>query len=278
MKELKNKVCLITGGAGVIGSSLVQGLASAGLRCVILDLNGKAATELARNTEKTTGSPCLGLEVNVLDRSSLLAAREEILAGTGDFDFLINAAGGNHPMATTAVESIGEGELKDLSSSFFGLETEGFRKVFDLNFTGTLLPTLVFGETLVRRGKGSIINVSSMNSFRPLTRIPAYSAAKASINNFTQWLAVHFAPAGVRVNAIAPGFFLTHQNKFLLVDEKTGKPTPRGEKIIRSTPMGRYGKPGEITGTVLFLLSDLSAFITGTIIPIDGGYNAYSGV
>jgi NAD(P)-dependent dehydrogenase (short-subunit alcohol dehydrogenase family) len=155
---------------------------------------------------------------------------------------------------------------------------EGFNRVFALNFTGTLLPTQVFVQQMARRGKGVVINISSMNSFRPLTKIPAYSAAKASVNNFTQWLAVHLAKTGVRVNAIAPGFFLTHQNRFLLVDETTGMPTPRGQKIMSTTPVGKYGEPQDLQGAVLFLLSDLSSFITGVVLPVDGGYSAFGGV
>ncbi len=162
--------------------------------------------------------------------------------------------------------------------TFFGLPIEGFNKVFALNFTGTLLPTQVFAQQMAKRGKGVVLNISSMNSFRPLTKIPAYSAAKASVNNFTQWLAVHLAKTGVRVNAIAPGFFLTQQNRFLLVDEKTGMPTPRGQKIMATTPVGKYGEPQDLQGAVLFLLSDLSSFITGVVLPVDGGYSAYGGV
>jgi NAD(P)-dependent dehydrogenase (short-subunit alcohol dehydrogenase family) len=165
-----------------------------------------------------------------------------------------------------------------LDDTFFGLGMAGFDKVFALNFTGTLLPTTVFASDMVKRGQGVIINVSSMNSFRPLTKIPAYSAAKASVNNFTQWLAVHLAKTGIRVNAIAPGFFLTNQNRFLLTNEKTGEPTPRGLKIMANTPVGKYGQPEDLQGALLFLLSDLSSFITGVVLPVDGGYSAYGGV
>jgi len=191
---------------------------------------------------------------------------------------LINGAGGNSPKSRTKEEEIDKSKPVEFERNFFGLDISGFDWVFNLNFKGTVLPTMVFARDMIEKGQGAILNISSMNSFRPLTRIPAYSAAKASINNFTQWLAVHFAKAGIRVNAIAPGFFLTNQNRFLLVDEKSGQPTARGKKIIASTPMGRYGKTEELQGTVLFLLSDLSAFITGVIIPVDGGYNAYGGV
>jgi NAD(P)-dependent dehydrogenase (short-subunit alcohol dehydrogenase family) len=173
---------------------------------------------------------------------------------------------------------MGKEHLNDLEKTFYGLDVEGFDFVFDLNFKGTLLPTIVFTTDMLATGKGAVLNVSSMNSFKPLTKIPAYSAAKASINNFTQWLAVHLAKTGIRVNAIAPGFFLTNQNRFLLTDEKTGEATPRGHKIISNTPMERYGEVEELSGTVAFLLSDTSKFITGICIPVDGGYSAFGGV
>ena len=191
---------------------------------------------------------------------------------------MINGAGGNSPKATTKDEFITDENINSLEDTFFGLEMEGFQKVFDLNFLGTLLPTMVFGKEMVESKSGVILNVSSMNSFRSLTKIPAYSAAKASINNFTEWLAVHFAKRNIRVNAIAPGFFLTNQNRFLLIDEKTGGYTERGKKIIDNTPMGKYGETEDLVGGTLFLLSDLSSFMTGTVMPIDGGFNIYSGV
>jgi len=190
---------------------------------------------------------------------------------------LINAAGGNSPKSTTTDEFISEENINNLHKTFFGLEIEGFIDVFDLNLLGTILPTMVFAEDMLQSG-GSIVNISSMNSFRPLTKIPAYSAAKASVNNITQWLAVHFAKMDIRVNAIAPGFFHTKQNEYLLFDNSTGELSERGKRIISSTPMNRFGTPDELIGTLLYLVSDMSKFVTGVIIPVDGGFNAYSGV
>ena len=277
-EELKGKTCIITGGGGVIGKAMATVLAAAKCNVVILDLFKEAADKVAKEIKSEYNVKCEGITANVLDRLSLLKAKEEINARFGKFDFLINAAGGNHPTATTKKEFVDPDDLTNLQDTFFGLNLDGFRHVFDLNFMGTLLPSLVFAEDMVNAGSGVIINISSMNSFRPLTKIPAYSAAKASINNFTEWLAVHFAKAGVRVNGIAPGFFITKQNKFLLIDEKTGDYTERGNKVITNTPMGKFGEPEDLQGTVLFLLSDLSKFITGVTIPVDGGFNAYSGV
>ncbi|MBU1101842.1 MAG: SDR family oxidoreductase [Bacteroidetes bacterium] len=276
--ELKGKVCAITGGAGVIGTSLAKGLVDAGINVAILDLNKEAAEKVANEIGKVDGVKVIGIEANVLNKESLIRAHEEIKSQLGEIDFLINGAGGNSPKATTGQEVINDDNISKLSETFFGLDVEGFQKVFDLNFIGTLLPSMVFGEGMVVRKKGVILNISSMNSYRPLTKIPAYSAAKASINNFTEWLAVHFAGMNVRVNAIAPGFFLTNQNRFLLLDAETQELTPRGNKIISNTPMGKFGEPEDLIGATLFLLSDMSSFMTGTIIPVDGGFNAYSGV
>ncbi len=276
--DLKGKICAITGGAGVIGETLCRALASVGIQVAIIDLDEAKSQHLAKELRNKYNSECIGLKANVLEKGSLMEAKQAINRDLGEIDFLINGAGGNSPRATTQIEQILEKDIADLDKSFFGLEIEAFEKVFSLNFTGTLIPTMVFAHDMAKRKKGVILNISSMNSFRPLTKIPAYSAAKASINNFTQWLAVHMARVGIRVNAIAPGFFLTNQNRFLLTDEKTGKPTPRGNKIISGTPMCRYGDPEDLQGTTLFLLSELSGFITGVIIPVDGGYSAYGGV
>jgi len=276
--DLKDKVCIITGGGGVIGTSIAAGLAEAGVITVILDINEEAAAKVAETITKETGVRSYGYKANVLDKSSLESVYEKIVKEVGPVDLLINGAGGNSPMATTKLEQLTEDDLDRLDEGFFGLQLEGFSKVFDLNFTGTLLPTMVFTRDMVKRQRGAVINISSMNSYKPLTKIPAYSAAKASVNNFTQWLAVHFAKVGVRVNSVAPGFFLTNQNRFLLLDEASGELTPRGNKIIANTPMGIFGEPDDLQGTVLFLLSDLSHFITGISVPVDGGYSAFGGV
>ncbi len=277
-EDLKNKVCILTGGAGVLGTSMAGALAAAGVRTVIVDRDKEASAALALRLQKEHGAQTLGLKANVLDNLSLTETKDIVMDHFGKIDFLINAAGGNSPGATTKEEQIDPDNLNDLTGGFFGLEVEAFRQVFDLNFMGTLLPTMVFSGAMVERGKGVVINISSMNAFKPLTKIPAYSAAKASVNNFTQWLAVHFGKTGVRVNAIAPGFFLTNQNRFLLTREDTGQLTPRGEKIIANTPVGKFGQPDDLNGPLLFLLSDLSSFINGVVIPVDGGYSAFGGV
>lgn len=276
--NLKDKVAVITGAAGVICSSLAKGLAEAGVKTALLDINKEAVEKLAKEIQDQYGTPSFGVGASVLDKESLLQAKKEINEMFGPIDLLINGAGGNSPLATTGVEQFQPSDIDQMEETFFGLKMEGFDKVFDLNFKGTVLPTMAFATDMISKKEGAIVNISSMNSYRPLTRIPAYSAAKASINNFTQWLAVHFAPMGVRVNAIAPGFLLTNQNRFLLTEEGTGAPTPRGKKIIGNTPMERYGTPEELQGTLQYLLSDNSAFVTGVVIPVDGGFSAYSGV
>lgn len=277
-KDLQSKVCVITGGGGVLGNSMARGLASEGVTPVLLDINEEAARKTALEITEETGTKCYGYMANVLDKASLEEIQKQIISEVGEIDMLINGAGGNSPKATTKLEQLTENDLGNLDEGFFGLELEGFQKVFDLNFTGTLLPSMVFTRSMVERQKGVVLNVSSMNAYKPLTKIPAYSAAKSSINNFTEWLAVHFAKVGVRVNAIAPGFFLTNQNRFLLTEESTGKLTARGNKIIASTPMGVFGEPEDLNGTVLYLMSDMSRFITGICIPVDGGYSAFGGV
>lgn len=276
--DLNGKVCAITGGAGVIGISLAKALVTAGIKTAILDINKEAADRAAAELKCISGTEAIGVEANVLDKESLEKAKSEINSALGKIDILINCAGGNSPKATTAEEFITKDSLDHLEKTFFGLDIEGFRRVFDLNFLGTVLPSMILTKDMLLNGGGSIINISSMNSYRPLTKIPAYSAAKASINNLTEWLAVHFAKVNIRVNAIAPGFFLTNQNRFLLIDEKTGGLTPRGHKILSNTPMEKFGEPEDLQGTLLYLLSGLSKFVTGVVIPVDGGFNAYSGV
>lgn len=277
-EDLKGKVAVITGGAGVLGSSLVEAMASVGMKIAIADINKEVADSVAAKIAEESGATVIGVEANVLDKPSLEKAKLEINKLLGPIDILVNGAGGNSPMATTKVEQMEEKDIDNLEDTFYGLQMEGFDKVFALNFKGTLLPTMVFTQDMLVKRKGVVLNISSMNSYKPLTKIPAYSAAKASINNFTEWLAVHLAKVGIRVNAIAPGFFITNQNRFLVTDEKTGDYSARGQKIVNNTPMGKFGEPEDLQGASLFLLSDISAFITGIIIPVDGGYSAFGGV
>ena len=274
--DLKGKVAVITGAGGVLCSQMAHALAAAGARVALLDLNEEAAK---RNAEEITkeGYIAKGYAANVLDKDSLKEAHEKVAADFGACDILINGAGGNNPRATTDKEYYEAGDIDSDTKSFFDLEQAGVEFVFDLNFIGTLLPTQEFAKDMLEKG-GNIINISSMNAYTPLTKIPAYSGAKAAISNFTQWLAVHFAGTGIRVNAIAPGFFVTNQNEKLLYHDD-GTPTPRTDKILAATPMKRFGKSEELLGSILFLLNEEAAgFITGICIPIDGGFSAYSGV
>lgn len=274
--DLKGKVAVFTGGAGVLGSAMVKAMASVGMKIAIADIDKETASKVAAAISAETGSQVIGVAANVLDRDSLEQAKNEINQQLGDIDILVNGAGGNSPQATTKLEQMQE--FDEMADTFYGLQIEGFDKVFALNFKGTILPTMVFTTDMLKKKKGVVLNISSMNSYKPLTKIPAYSAAKASINNFTEWLAVHLAKMGIRVNAIAPGFFITHQNRFLVMDEKTGNWSPRGQKIVDNTPMGKFGEPEDLQGATLFLLSDLSNFITGIVVPVDGGYSAFGGV
>jgi NAD(P)-dependent dehydrogenase (short-subunit alcohol dehydrogenase family) len=276
--DLNGKVCVITGGAGVLGSAMVKAMASVGMKVAIADINKEVADKVAEEISAETGSQVIGVAANVLDKESLEQAKAEINRQLGEIDILVNGAGGNSPQATTKVEQMQESDIDNLADTFYGLQMEGFDKVFALNFKGTVLPTMVFTQDMLKNRKGVVLNISSMNSYKPLTKIPAYSAAKASVNNFTEWLAVHLAKMGIRVNAIAPGFFITHQNRFLVMDEKTGNFSPRGQKIVDNTPMGKFGEPNDLQGATLFLLSDISNFITGIVIPVDGGYSAFGGV
>lgn len=277
-KDLSGKVCVITGGAGVIGSAMVKAMASVGVKIAIADINKETAERVAAEIAIEFNAQVIGVEANVLDKESLIKAKQIINEKLGDIDLLINGAGGNHPSATTKVEQMDENSLDHLEDTFYGLEMDGFDKVFALNFKGTLLPSMVFTTDMLKNKKGVVLNVSSMNSYKPLTKIPAYSAAKASINNFTEWLAVHLAKVGIRVNAIAPGFFITDQNRFLVLDQATGNFSARGQKIVNNTPMGKFGEPEDLQGATLFLLSDISSFVTGIVIPVDGGYSAFGGV
>ena len=273
--DLKDKVVVITGAGGVICSGIAKELASSKAKIALLDLNFGAAEAVADEIN-AAGGAAKAYEVNVLDKKSLETARDKIASDLGLCDILINGAGGNNPKATTSNEYCKVGE--EYEKDFFALDEKGVSFVFDLNFLGTFLPTQVFAKDMLGKSGCSILNISSMNAFTPLTKIPAYSGAKAAVSNFTQWLAVHFAPAGIRVNAIAPGFFVTNQNRALLFDENN-KPTPRTGKILAATPMNRFGEVEELYGAVKLLLSEENAsFITGVVLPIDGGFNAYSGV
>jgi NAD(P)-dependent dehydrogenase (short-subunit alcohol dehydrogenase family) len=276
--EFTDKVAVITGGGGVLCSTMAKALSLQGAKVAILDLKAECAENIA-NEIIQAGGQAIGVGCNVLSAESLEAAHQEVLAKLGPCDILVNGAGGNHPLGTTSKTHFLEEDL-DLNEgvkTFFNLDPEGIKFVFDLNFIGTLLPTQIFAKDMVGQHSGVIINVSSMNAFRPLTKIPAYSGAKAAVFNFTQWLAVHFSKIGIRVNALAPGFFLTDQNRALLTNTD-GSLTERGNTIVSHTPMGRFGTPDDLTGTLLFLCGEGSKFITGTVIPIDGGFSAYSGV
>ena len=267
--DLQGRTIAITGGAGVLGGEMACALVGCGANVAILDREPALADRLMDRLGRGPGRAMV-VYADVLEREALLEAEKAVSAEFGAVDTLINAAGGNNARATTS------GEL-----SFFDLPDEALRFVFDLNIVGTFLPCQVFGRGMAERGEGVILNISSMNAFRPLTRIPAYSAAKAGVSNFTQWLAVHMAQeysVRIRVNAMAPGFFLTAQNRFLLTEQLTGELTPRGQTIIDHTPMGRFGDPEDLLGTMLWLLSPASAFVSGIIVPVDGGFSAFSGV
>ena len=267
--DLSGQAAVVTGGAGVLCATMCKSLAAAGAKVAVLDLDGKAAEALAAEI-RGNGKEAISVTCNVLDKVSIETAAQVVLAKFGRIDILINGAGGNNPRATTSLEQ-----------SFFDLPVDALRWVFELNLVGTILPSQVFGKLMAEQKSGVILNISSMNAFRPLTRIAAYSAAKAGVSNFTQWLAVHMAQEyspGIRVNAIAPGFFLTEQNRFLLTDKKTGELTPRGQSIISHTPMKRFGTPEDLLGAVLWLISPASAFVTGIVVPVDGGFSAFSGV
>ena len=285
--NISGRSAVVTGGAGVLCAAMCRALAAAGAKVAVLDLNAEAAESLAADItragsgyyraragsgyyRRSSGAESVGVACDVLDKASIETAAQIVLAKFGRVDILINGAGGNKPAATTNPEQ-----------TFFDLPAEALRWVFDLNLMGTILPAQVFGRLMAEQKSGVILNISSMNAFRPLTRIAAYSAAKAGVSNFTQWLAVHMAQEyspEIRVNAIAPGFFLTEQNRFLLTDKETGALTPRGQTIIGHTPMKRFGALEDLLGTLLWLVSPAAAFVTGIVVPVDGGFSAFSGV
>ncbi|GAA4958651.1 SDR family oxidoreductase [Algibacter aquimarinus] len=274
-----SKVVVLTGAGGVLCSTLAVALAKEGHKIAVLDLRKEAADKVADEI-KAAGGTAIGIAANVLEKESLELAKEIVNEKLGKCDILVNGAGGNHPLGTTSNPYLEASDLVNKTEgfkTFFDLDVNGIQFTFNLNFIGTLLPTQVFAMDMVDREGCSILNISSMNAFTPLTKIPAYSGAKAAVSNFTQWLAVHFSKVGIRVNALAPGFFLTDQNRSLLT-ETDGSLTPRGKQIIEQTPMGKFGEPEDLVGTTLWLCGEGASFVTGVVVPIDGGFSAYSGV
>ena len=274
-----SKTIVLTGAGGVLCSTLAKALAKEGHKVAVLDLKKDAADKVAEEIN-ILGGAAIGVMANVLEKPSLEAAKKEVNEKFGPCDILINGAGGNHPLGTTSNPHFIEEDLNNTTEgfkTFFDLDTAGIQFTFNLNFIGTLLPTQIFARDMVGREGCSILNISSMNAFTPLTKIPAYSGAKAAVSNFTQWLSVHFSKVGIRVNALAPGFFLTDQNRTLLT-ESNGELTPRGNTIIGQTPMGRFGEPEDLIGTTLWLCGEGASFVTGVVVPIDGGFSAFSGV
>src|SRR6266487_5519810 len=267
--DIKDLTAVITGGSGQLGRAMAQCLAEQGVKVAILSLHAETSEKVAEMI-RAEGGQAIGVACNVLDRAALERTRELVTSIYGPIDILINAAGGNHPHATASKEV-----------PFFDLDVQAVSDVFSTNFTGTFQSCQVFGRGMAEQGQGCIVNITSMSALRPLTRIPAYSAAKAAVANFTQWLAVHMAQeysVQIRVNAIAPGFFLTEQNRFLMIDAASGQPTPRGAAILHQTPMARLGEPEDLVGTLLWLVGPASSFVTGIVVPVDGGFSAYSGV
>jgi NAD(P)-dependent dehydrogenase (short-subunit alcohol dehydrogenase family) len=267
--DVRGLTAVITGGSGVLGSVMARALAKAGARVAILSLHASSSVKVVEII-RADGGEAIGISCDVRDRTNIERACTEVLDDFGHIDILINAAGGNSPQATTSA-----------NISFFDLDIHAVDSVLGLNFTGTFQSCQIFGRDMAKRKQGVIVNIVSMNALRPLTRIPAYSAAKAAVANFTQWLAVHMAQEyspSIRVNAIAPGFFLTEQNRFLMIDAASGEPTARGQAIMNHTPMGRLGAPEDLLGTLLWLVSPASTFVTGTVIPVDGGFSSFSGV
>lgn len=273
--DLGGKTVVITGGGGALCGAMADALGTMGVKVAVLDLSLQKAETRAQAITRAGGT-ALAFGCDVLDAAQLRQCCDAVAAAWGSPDLLINGAGGNDPRGTTSVEFAQPAQADAAAQSFFDLDPAGFRQVFDLNFMGTFLATQSFSRGMVARGKGSIVNISSMSAFMPLTKVAAYSAAKAAVSNFTQWLAVHFSRAGVRVNALAPGFFMTEQLRFLHIDAVTGELLPRARQVIAHTPMGRYGEPDDLIGALVWLLSDASAFVTGVVVPVDGGFSSYS--
>ena len=274
--SLKGKVAVVTGGGGELCGAMATALGSLGAKVAILDLNREKAEKKAAEIDKA-GGYAMAMACDVLSIDELESCHEQVCNKWGAVDLLIPGAGGNDPRGTTDQEFfVFQEKVQEQMQGFFDLDLDGFRQVFDLNFLGVFLTIKAFSKSMVEQGRGSILNISSMSALTPLTKVAAYSAAKAAVSNFTQWLAVHFSQTGVRVNAIAPGFFMTEQLRFLHVDQETGELSERAQKVIARTPLGRYGEPGDLVGAVVWLLSDASEFVTGVVVPIDGGFSAYT--
>jgi len=273
--DLGGKTAVITGGGGALCGAMADALGTMGVKVAVLDISREKAETRAQAITRAGGT-ARAFGCDVLDAVQLRQCCDAISTAWGSPDLLINGAGGNDPRGSTSVEFAQPAKADAAAQSFFDLDPAGFRRVFDLNFMGTFLTTQTFSRGMVARGKGSIVNISSMSAFMPLTKVAAYSAAKAAVSNFTQWLAVHFSHAGVRVNALAPGFFMTEQLRFLHIDAKTGELLPRARQVIAHTPMGRYGQPDDLIGALVWLLSDASSFVTGVVVPVDGGFSSFS--
>jgi NAD(P)-dependent dehydrogenase (short-subunit alcohol dehydrogenase family) len=274
--DLSGRVAVITGGGGDLCGAMAEGLGTIGVKVAILDISLVKAENRAGAIIRSGGT-AKAMQCDILNPVRLRECSETISSVWGPPDFLINGAGGNDPRGSTDMEFHNTAEVdKPPGQSFFHLDPAGFRQVFDLNFMGTFLATQAFSKGMVNKGRGAIVNLSSMSAFQPLTKVAAYSAAKAAVSNFTQWLAVHFAHTGVRVNALAPGFFMTEQLRFLHIDQETGELTPRARQVIAHTPLGRYGLPDDLIGALIWLLSDASSFVTGVVVPVDGGFSSYS--
>jgi NAD(P)-dependent dehydrogenase (short-subunit alcohol dehydrogenase family) len=274
--DLSGKAAAVTGGGGDLCGHMVEVLGAMGVKVAVIDISLDKAEARAQSVSKA-GGVAEAYRCDILNADQVRGCYDAVCSRWGSLDFLINGAGGNDPRGSTSDEfHEREKPLDPGGKSFFDLDPAGFRQVFDLNFLGTFLVTQVFSKGMVTKGKGAIVNISSMSAFTPLTKVAAYSAAKASVSNFTRWLAVHFSRTGVRVNALAPGFFMTEQLKFLHIDRNTGELLPRAHKVIAHTPMGRYGEPDDLIGTLVWLLSDASSYVTGVVVPVDGGFSSYS--